>query len=142
MGGDEFAIVQTDIWSPSDVSRLANRIQEAVRAPYDLGGMQAVVDVSIGIALAPSDATDATELMKRADMALYRAKSEGRCTYRFFEPEMDAAMKARRKLDTELREALVSDAFELFYQPVVDLSTNAIIGGRGAACAGTIPMGA
>jgi len=128
LGGDEFAIVQTAIAQPADASALAMRIQEAVKAPYDLGGVQAVVDVSIGIALAPSDALDATELMKRADMALYQAKSEGRSRYRFFEPAMDAAMKARRKLDTELRDALHNDEFELFYQPVIDLAGNEVVG--------------
>jgi len=66
--------------------------------------------------------------MKRADMDLYQAKSEGRSRYRFFEPAMDAAMKARRKLDTELREALANDEFVLFYQPVVSLASSAIVG--------------
>ncbi|MBI4274274.1 MAG: diguanylate cyclase, partial [Rhizobiales bacterium] len=90
LGGDEFAIIQTAIERPSDVVNLANRIQTAVKAPYDLGTLNAVIDVSIGIALAPSDATESAELMKRADMALYKAKADGRGTYRFFEPEMDA----------------------------------------------------
>ena len=128
LGGDEFAIVQTGISRPEEVSALALQIQDVVTAPYDLGGIQAVADVSIGIALAPGDAADAAELMKRADMALYQAKAEGRSRYRFFEPAMDAAMKARRKLDTELREALTRDEFELYYQPVVDLHTNGIVG--------------
>jgi diguanylate cyclase (GGDEF)-like protein len=128
LGGDEFAIVQTGIARTEDVSALALRIQEAVTEPYDLGGIQTVADVSIGIALAPGDAADAAELMKRADMALYQAKSEGRSRYRFFEPAMDAAMKARRKLDTELREALVNDEFELIYQPVVDLHSGEVAG--------------
>jgi diguanylate cyclase (GGDEF)-like protein len=131
LGGDEFAVVQSGITHPSDISSLAMRIQEAIKAPYDLGGIQTVVDVSIGIALAPADATDATELMKRADMALYQAKSEGRSRYRFFEPAMDAAMKARRKLDTELRSALANNEFELLYQPVVALGSNEIVGMEG-----------
>jgi diguanylate cyclase (GGDEF)-like protein/PAS domain S-box-containing protein len=131
LGGDEFAIVQTAIEQPGDAAALALRIQEAIKAPYDLCGIQAVVDVSIGIALAPNDATDATEVMKRADMALYQAKSEGRSRYRFFEPAMDAAMKARRKLDTELRSALANDEFELYYQPVVDIRSNEIVGVEG-----------
>jgi diguanylate cyclase (GGDEF)-like protein/PAS domain S-box-containing protein len=131
LGGDEFAIVQTAIQQPADVSRLAHRIQEAIKAPYDLNGIQAVVDVSIGIALAPVDATDSIELMKRADMALYQAKAEGRSTFCFFEPAMDAAMKARRKLDTDLRSALAGNAFEMFYQPVVDLRSGEIVGVEG-----------
>jgi diguanylate cyclase (GGDEF)-like protein/PAS domain S-box-containing protein len=128
LGGDEFAVVQTAISRPADASMLAARIQEALRAPYDLGGIQALVDVSIGIALAPDDAVDATELMKRADMALYQAKSEGRSRHRFFEPAMDAAMKARRKLDTELRSALANDEFALVYQPVIGVATDDIVG--------------
>ena len=131
LGGDEFAIVQTAIARPADASALAVRIQEALKSPYDLGGVQAVVDVSIGIALAPGDAVDAAELMKRADMALYQAKSEGRSRYRFFEPTMDAAMKARRKLDTELRNALLNDEFELFYQPIVGVEHNDVVGVEG-----------
>ena len=128
LGGDEFAIVQTGISGPDDISALAMRIREAVTEPYDLGGIQAVADLSIGIALAPDDAQDAAELMKRADMALYQAKSEGRGRYRFFEPAMDAEMKARRKLDTELREALANDEFTLFYQPVVSVDSGTIVG--------------
>jgi diguanylate cyclase (GGDEF)-like protein/PAS domain S-box-containing protein len=128
LGGDEFAIVLIALEQPADASILAVRVQDAIKAPYDLAGVQAVVDVSIGIALAPNDAVDAAELMKRADMALYQAKSEGRSRYRFFEPSMDAAMKARRKLDTELRGALARGEFELFYQPVVDLAGNDIVG--------------
>ena len=128
LGGDEFAIVQTGISGPDDISALAMRIREAVTESYDLGGIQAVADLSIGIALAPDDAQDAAELMKRADMALYRAKSEGRSRYRFFEPAMDAEMKARRTLDTELREALANDEFTLFYQPVVNVDSDTIVG--------------
>jgi diguanylate cyclase (GGDEF)-like protein len=144
LGGDEFAIVQTAIAHPTEVAALAMRIQEAVKTPYDFSGIQAVVDVSIGIALAPGDAADVDELMKRADMALYQAKSEGRRRHRFFVPAMDAAMRARRKLDTELRSALANNEFALHYQPVVDLASGGIVAMEGLLrwdhpLSGTIP---
>ena len=96
LGGDEFAIIQTAIEQPSDAASLARRIRDAVTAPFDLDGHHVIADVSIGISIAPNDATDSDQLLKNADMALYGAKSDGRGTYRFFEPEMDARMKARR----------------------------------------------
>lgn len=131
LGGDEFAIVQTAVERPTESATLAMRIRDAIRAPFELGGVQAQVDVSIGIALAPGDAADAIELMKQADMALYQAKADGRRRYRFFEPAMDEAMKARRRLDIELRSALANDEFELLYQPVVDLASNHVVGVEG-----------
>ena len=128
LGGDEFGIIQTAIEQPSDVANLANRIQTAVKAPYNLGTLNAVIDVSIGISLAPSDATEPAELMKRADMALYKAKADGRGTYRFFEPEMDARMKERRQMELDLRDAIINGGLELFYQPVFKLQDNTIVG--------------
>jgi diguanylate cyclase (GGDEF)-like protein len=128
VGGDEFAIIQTGIERVTDVEVLARRICDAVRAPYILNGHPAVVDASIGIAIAPSDGTEPDELLRNADMALYGAKSDGRGTYRFFEPAMDARMKARRALELALRKGLVEGQFELYYQPVVRLDDNTITG--------------
>ena len=85
VGGDEFAVVQTGIDTATDTATLARRICESLRAPYDLLGQTVMVDVSIGIAVAPNDGTEPTELLKNADMALYGAKAHGRGTYRFFE---------------------------------------------------------
>jgi diguanylate cyclase (GGDEF)-like protein len=121
VGGDEFAIIHTGIEQPNDAAMLARRICEAVKEPCELHGHAVIVDTSIGIALAPGDGTDPTELLKNADMALYRAKADGRGTYRFFEPEMDAGMKARRTLELALRTALANGEFELHYQPLVNL---------------------
>jgi predicted signal transduction protein with EAL and GGDEF domain len=87
-----------------------------------------VVGASVGIALAPSDGIDADQLMKSADMALYRAKSDGRGVLRYFESEMDAKMQVRRGLELDLRKALVEQEFELFYQPIVDLEANQVSG--------------
>jgi diguanylate cyclase (GGDEF)-like protein len=121
VGGDEFFIIQPDIGDAADAARLARRISDAIRAPYDLHGHLVVVDASIGIALAPTDGTDANELLKNADMALYGAKADGRGVYRFFEPNMDARMKERRTLELALRKAFDNGEFELYYQPVFNL---------------------
>ena len=133
VGGDEFAIIQVGIEKPVDVAMLARRVGEAVRAPYDLAGHAVIVDTSIGIAIAPSDGTEPDELLKNADMALYGAKADGRGTYRFFEPAMDARMKARRALELALRKALAAGEFELHYQPLVDLDDDRDHRLRGAA---------
>jgi len=122
LGGDEFCIVQTDIADAADVERLSRRISEAVRAPYMLHGHSINIDVSIGIALAPTDGTDANDLIKHADMALYGAKGDGRGIFRFFEPTMDARMKARRALELALRRAFENGEFELYYQPMLNLT--------------------
>jgi diguanylate cyclase (GGDEF)-like protein len=121
VGGDEFSIIQRDIADATDAERLARRIFDAISTPYDLHGHLVAVSASIGIALAPADGTDPNELLKNADIALYGAKADGRGVYRFFEPKMDAEMKARRSLELELRKALENGEFELFYQPVVNL---------------------
>jgi predicted signal transduction protein with EAL and GGDEF domain len=128
LGGDEFAIVQTGIAQPSDVMELVKRIYEAIREPYQCLGHHVATDASIGIALAPHDGTDMDQLLKSADLAMYGAKADGRRTYRFFEPEMDARVKARRTLELDIRQALGDGAFEIHYQPVVNLRSDEIVG--------------
>jgi predicted signal transduction protein with EAL and GGDEF domain len=105
---------------------LALRIIEAISEPYQIFDHQIIVGVSIGISVSPHDATDANQLLRNADLALYRAKNEGRGTYRFFELGMDARMHARRQLELDLRSALADDGFEVHYQPIVNLDTNNI----------------
>jgi predicted signal transduction protein with EAL and GGDEF domain len=100
----------------------------AVEAPFDLAGHQVVVGTSIGITIAPTDALEADRLLKNANTALYRAKADGRGAYRFFEPEMDALMQARRALEVDLRNALVNGEFEIFYQPIISLEDQAVTG--------------
>jgi len=126
LGGDEFAIIQTEVASPSDVASLASRIRDALTAAYDLDGHQVPADVSIGISLAPDDTIDPEQLLKNADMALYRSKADGRGTFRFFEPQMDERVRTRRTLELDLRNAITNGEFELYYQPVVNLDRNEI----------------
>jgi diguanylate cyclase (GGDEF)-like protein/PAS domain S-box-containing protein len=128
LGGDEFAILQGGVKLPDDAIALAARLIETVSAPFDLDGDEVVIGISIGIAIAPTDATDADRLLKNADMALYRAKADGRGTYRFFEPRMDALLQARRSLELDLRKALVNGEFELYYQPLINLVSQEISG--------------
>jgi diguanylate cyclase (GGDEF)-like protein len=126
LGGDEFAIIMTGMEDPTDAVALAKRIRDSITKPYHLDGHQILADISIGISLAPMDASEPDQLLKNADMALYGAKGDGRGTYRFFEQEMDARMRARRELEMDLRNALVNAEFELYYQPLVNLKTNEI----------------
>jgi len=126
LGGDEFAIVEHVTDAATEATVLAERLQTALSAPFDLGDHQAVIGSSIGIAIAPGDGIDTDQLLRNADLALYRAKSEGRGTYHFFEPEMDARMRARRTLERDLRMALVNGEFELYYQPFVNLQRNEV----------------
>jgi diguanylate cyclase (GGDEF)-like protein len=126
LGGDEFAIIQTGFEQLSEVAVLASRIREVITPPYELDGHQVPADVSIGISIAPNDAIEPDQLLKNADMALYRSKSDGRGTFRFFAPEMDERVKARRTLELDLRKAIVNGEFELYYQPLVNLGTQEI----------------
>ena len=122
LGGDEFAILQRGQEQPQGANALALTVTEVLNAPYDLGGNQAVVGASIGIAIFPGDASLSEELLKCADMALYSAKADGRGSYRFFESEMNARVKARRQLEVDLRAAIAGRQFEMFYQPVVSVA--------------------
>ncbi len=126
LGGDEFAIVQVPSAQPSSIGSLATRLIEVIGAPYDLGGHQVIVGVSVGVTVAPGEGTEPDVLMKNADLALYRAKADGGGIYRFFEVGMDARMQARRILELDLRKAIVNGEFELFFQPIVDVGTGAI----------------
>ena len=126
LGGDEFAIIMTKMQKSDDAAILARRVRESIIKPYQIDGHQIITDISIGISLSPDDGTEPDELLKNADMALYGAKADGRGTYRFFESEMDARMKARRDLEMDLRKALINREFELHYQPLVNLQTNEI----------------
>ena len=126
VGGDEFAIILPDITNLDDAATLANRVCKAIREPYDLFGHMVVADTSIGIAVSPDNGILPDHLLRNADMALYRAKADGRGVFRFFKPEMDATIKARRALENSLREALYEGQFTLHYQPILNLDDNRI----------------
>jgi len=128
LGGDEFAIVQTAVKSAADVTDLVDQVFAAIREPFECLGHQLTADASIGIALAPEHGVDLDQILKNADLAMYAAKSAGRRTYRFFEPAMDAQVKARRKLELDLRQAIADEALEVYYQPCVSLADNGITG--------------
>ena len=127
LGGDEFAIVQFGA-KPSDATELAVRIIDALSKPFDVLGNQVVIGASIGIAMAPTDGNEPDQLLRNSDMALYRAKSNGRGAYHFFQPEMDAEMQARHALEVDLRKAMLTGEFENYYQPIVDIATGKIVG--------------
>jgi len=124
--GDEFVVLQSPVKRSEETESLARRIVEVLSEGYDLEGHAVVIGASVGIAMAPQDGTDADSLLKNADMALYRSKSEGRGAWRFFEREMDVKAQARRSLEADLRNALVNDCFEVYYQPLINLKTKRI----------------
>ena len=124
LGGDEFAVIQlAEGDQKQSAIALAHRLLAAVCAPFQIEGHEIVIGTSIGIALAPIDGTTADELLKNADLALYRAKTDGRKDFRFFESEMDSELRLRRALEVDLRHAFARGEFELHYQPVIDVVT-------------------
>jgi diguanylate cyclase (GGDEF)-like protein/PAS domain S-box-containing protein len=128
-GGDEFVIVQAPISDPAEATMLAQQIIAWISEPYNIDdGQQATVGTSIGIAVSPGDGNAPDKLLRNADLALYRAKGDGRGTFRFFESAMDEQMQARRIMEQDLRKALPAGEFELYYQPVVNLESNEISG--------------
>ena len=129
LGGDEFALVRTGLQHPKDAEALAQQLREAVAGhTYSLKGHQTGSDLSVGIALAPEDGVEIDELLNHADLALYGAKAEGRGSYRYYEPEMNARMKRRRSLEVDLRSALLKNEFVLYYQPILALESGSITG--------------
>jgi diguanylate cyclase (GGDEF)-like protein len=128
LGGDEFAIIQLSIRQPEDAEALASRIIAAFTEYFEVDGHQIKTGASIGVTTAAGDNISSETLMRDADIALYLAKTEGRGTIRFFEPEMDARIHLRRVLELDLRNAVARNEFELYYQPMVSLISNKVIG--------------
>jgi diguanylate cyclase (GGDEF)-like protein len=124
LGGDEFAILQLSTGDArAEAGLLARRLIETIGAPYEIEGHPVVIGISIGIAIAPADGAESSVLLKNADLALYRAKSDGRNCFRFYESQMDAVMRLRHSLEIDLRNALARGEFELHYQAVMDAAT-------------------
>jgi diguanylate cyclase (GGDEF)-like protein/PAS domain S-box-containing protein len=124
LGGDEFAILQrTDGDQGNQARTLSERLLEAIQQPFDHEGTKLVVGTSIGVALAPQDGNSADHLLKNADLALYRAKSEGRNRWRLFDTQMEAEARARHALEGDLRNAIWRDEFEIYYQTLVCSAT-------------------
>ena len=128
MGGDEFVIVQSESQQPASAAALAARLIEAFETSFDVDGTPTDIGASIGIALYPDNGHAAEHLLANADMALYRAKNTGRGGACFFEPEMDMAVRRRRRLAQELRIALAEHQLELYYQPQVRIPSAEILG--------------
>jgi len=128
LSGDEFAIIQLGAAASDSATALAERLVNTMSLPFDLDGQQMVIGTSIGVAIFPTDAESGEDLVRAADTALYRAKTAGRGTYRFFEADMDARLQERRVLERDLRQALASNQFELHYQPLVGCGTDDVLG--------------
>ena len=127
-GGDEFVIIQFHFKGLAEVEKLAKRIVEVIAKPFRDKNREMHVGITLGIAVFPDDGKDADTLLKNADTALYRAKSEGRNLYRFFEPGMDATVQARRALEADLDTALPRQEFDLDFQPIMNIESREIVG--------------
>ena len=139
IGGDEFVVVQVNAHQPNGAVTLADRIIEHICAPYDLEGQRASIGTSVGISFYPQDGATAGELMKHADVALYRAKSSGRGRFCAYEPGMDQALREREALERDLREAVGTAQLEMHYQPLVSCGQDEAITGFEALMRWTHP---
>jgi diguanylate cyclase (GGDEF)-like protein len=128
LGGDEFVVLQTGVAGKVQAEDFARRIISAVTAPTTLKDRPFVATVSVGVALAPADGTNPERLLKSADLALYKAKADGRNCIRFFAAEMDTELQARFELERVIRDAVLHDRFELHYQPLFEISERRLIG--------------
>jgi diguanylate cyclase (GGDEF)-like protein len=128
IGGDEFTIVQIDASDKSEAEALAQRVIATLREPFVIKGESVSVGASVGIAMAPTDAIDIAQLMRCADLALYKAKADGRNCARFFSSQLDIDDQARVTLEQALRNAVANDGFNLEFQPVYDSANKALVG--------------
>jgi diguanylate cyclase (GGDEF)-like protein/PAS domain S-box-containing protein len=128
LGGDEFAVIQIGGSQPGHAGALAERFLNSLERAFAIDGQELRVSASIGVAVFPADAQTPAELIKYADLALHRAKAEGRGAVRFYEAAMDQALRERRQLDTDLRRAIAGDELSIHYQPMVDLERGCVLG--------------
>ena len=133
IGGDEFAVIQVGDFSDEDSAARARQIIELIGEPFLACGQRLELGASVGIAIGPDDGNTADELIQDAALAMRRVKEIGRGTYIFYEKELNARMQARRRAESDLREALAKEQFELYFQPIFDLQSFEISGRRGAA---------
>lgn len=127
IGGDEFTVIVTNVTDQKIVNRICEDILKAIAQPYYLGDGMATVSASIGITMYPEDASDASELLKNADMAMYGAKDSGRNQYCYFIPAMSEAIQARMMFSESLQRAIDENQFILYYQPIVDMRTGQVV---------------
>jgi len=127
LGGDEFSILALNLLGPESATNLARRVIQALDTPITTGKREHRVAVAIGVAFVPGDATTREEILRRADVALYRAKSERRSALRFFEEQMDHHIHEHDRLARELRTALTARALEIVYQPTIDLASGEVV---------------
>jgi diguanylate cyclase (GGDEF)-like protein len=128
LGGDEFVVLEPDVEAKEQVAAFAHRLVSALAAPVQFREHEIIATASIGIALAPADGSTSTRLLKSADLALYKAKADGRNCVRFFLPEMDTELQARIELEKVLRDAVLHDRFVLFYQPLFEMPGRRLTG--------------
>lgn len=128
IGGDEFTIVQVDATDKSQAEALGQRVIASLREPFLVKGQTVSVGASVGIAMAPGDAIDIAQLMRCADLALYKAKADGRNCVRFFSTQLDVDNQARLTLEQALRNAVTNDGFDLEFQPVYDSTSKRLVG--------------
>jgi diguanylate cyclase (GGDEF)-like protein len=127
-GRDEFVVIQCDVSQPGSAVELAQRLVDLLSMPFDIGPTSVVLDASVGIALSPGDADTADDLLKNSDIALYRAKAEGRRTCRLFEAAMDREVTERRSIEHDLRLAIGTEQLQLYFQPQFGSQTKTITG--------------
>ncbi|MCD2515231.1 EAL domain-containing protein [Massilia sp. G4R7] len=128
LGGDEFVILLADIGGADQAAHVANAVMQAVARPIEAGGVQLTLSASIGVAICPTDGVDVDTLMHHADVAMYHAKENGRDSFRFFSPEMNARILERGVLERRLRQALAQGEFLLEYQPELEVGSGRVIG--------------
>ena len=128
LGGDEFAIIATNLDRKRDSAVLGNKILSIFEKPLNIQGSQIKTGTSIGLAFFPDDAHSADELLRKADMALYEAKRNGRATFKFFDASIENAARHKAEMQADLQRAIAEEEFELHYQPIIDIARNIVIG--------------
>ena len=128
LGGDEFAIIQPSVDNTEEIYNIGKRLKKAIAEPFMIDGHSICTGISVGVAVAPIDGTQSDQLLKNADLALYRAKGDGRGCLRFFETEMEEFMQARHQMETQIRHGLAKEEFVIHYQPLFDSKTNKVCG--------------